>query len=260
MPGLKKQSGTLGFTRPPAPFQMKFFIQHVARYALRHKTLAVINIVSVALGVAVYLAIQIANRSATAAFRAGVDVVAGRANLEIRGKFDDELFPRLQKVEGVTAATPLVEGLVTLPGYPGEYIHLLGIDPFTNSEFENFKVSKSAKETFDGGAWFGNSKSIAVTTSFADSHRLKRGDSIRIKIGEREIDLVLNFLLEAKDGDSRFAAMDIGWAQELLGMQGKLSCVLVRIRHPGNPGPVGERIRHLVPADVSVQEPEQRSG
>ena len=239
---------------------MRFFIQHVARYALRHKTLAVINIVSVALGVAVYLAIQIANRSATAAFKAGVDVVAGRANLEVRGKFDDELFPRLQKVEGVTAATPLVEGLVTLPDYPGGYLHLLGVDPFTNSEFENFKVSKSARESFDGAAWFGNSKSIAVTTSFADLHKLKRGDSIRIKIGEREIDLVLNFLLEAKDGDSRFAAMDIGWAQELLGMQGKLNSVLVRIRDPGNPGPVVERIRRLVPADVIVQEPEQRSG
>ena len=99
---------------------------------------------------------------------------------------------------------------------------------------------------------------IAVTKSFADLHRLKRGDSIRIKIGEREIDLELNFLLETKDGDSRFAAMDIGWAQELLGMQGKLTGVLFRIRDPGNPGPVGERIRRLVPADAVVQEPEQR--
>ncbi len=237
---------------------MRFFIQHVARYALRHKTLAVINVVSVALGVAVYLAIQIANRSATAAFRAGVDVVAGRANLEVRGRFDDDLFPSLQKVAGVTAATPLVEGLVTLPGYPGEYLHILGIDPFTNSEFENFKVSKSTQESFDAAAWFGNPNSVAVTKSFADLHRLKRGDSIRIKIGEREIDLELNFLLETKDGDSRFAAMDIGWAQELLGMQGKLTGVLFRIHDPGNPGPVGERIRRLVPADAVVQEPEQR--
>jgi putative ABC transport system permease protein len=239
---------------------VRLFVQHVARYALRHKTLAMINIVSVALGVAVYLAIQIANRSATAAFKAGVDVVAGRANLEVRGTFDDGLFPRLQKVEGVTAATPLVEGLVTLPDYPGEYLHLLGVDPFTNSEFENFKVSKSAKESFDGAAWFGNPKSIAVTKSFADLHKLKRGDSMRIKIGEREIDLELNFLLEAKDGDSRFAAMDIGWAQELLGMQGKLTCVLFRILDPENPGAVGQRIRNLVPADAVVQQPEQRSG
>ena len=238
---------------------MRFFIQHVVRYALRHKFLAVINIASVALGVSVYLAIQIANWSATEAFKAGVDVVAGRANLEARGIFDDELFPRLQKVAGVTAATPLVEGLVTLPGYPGEYLHILGVDPFTNSVFENFKVGRSTNESFDADAWFGNPKSIAVTKSFADLHKLKPGDSIRIKLGEREIDLVLSFILEARDGDSRFAAMDIGWAQELLGLQGKLTCVLFRLSDPMNPGPVSERIQQIVPGDGVVQQPEQRS-
>jgi putative ABC transport system permease protein len=260
LPGFAGEQRTLRFGTPLAPLKVRFFIQHVARYALRHKTLAVINIVSVALGVAVYLAIQIANRSATAAFKAGVDVVAGRANLEVRGTFDDDLFPSLQKVADVTAATPLVEGLVTLPSYPGEYLQILGVDPFTNSEFQNFELSKSTKESFNGAAWFGNPKSIAVTKSFADLHRLKRGDTIRIKIGEREIDLVLNFLLEAKDGDSRFAAMDIGWAQELLGLQGKLTCVLFRIRDPENPRPEEEQIRRLVPSDVEVQEPAQRSG
>ena len=238
---------------------MRFFVQHVVRYALRHKVLAVINILSVALGVSVYLAIQIANWSATEAFKAGVDVVAGRANLEARGTFDDEFFPRLQRVPGVTAATPLVEGLVTLPGYPGEYLHLLGVDPFTNSGFENFKVSRSADESFDADAWFGNPKSVAVSKSFADLHKLKPGDLLRIKFGEREIDLVLSFILEAQDGDSRFAAMDIGWAQELLGLQGKLTCVLFRINDPKNSRPVSERIRQIVPGDVVVQAPEQRS-
>src|ERR1700752_1954383 len=132
---------------------VRFFIQHVVRYALRHKALAAINILSVALGVSVFLAVQIANRSAAAGFRAGVDVVAGRANLEVRGTFDDTLFPALERIPGVTAATPLVERLVTLPEWSGEYLHVLGIDPFTNSSFENFKVSKSTGEPFDAEAW-----------------------------------------------------------------------------------------------------------
>jgi putative ABC transport system permease protein len=238
---------------------LRFFFQHVVRYALRHKALAVINILSVALGVSVYLAVQIANRSAIASFRAGIDVVAGRANLEIRGTLDDSLFPKLQKIPGVTAATPFVESLVTLPEYPGEHLHILGVDPFTNSSFENFKVSKSEGKTFDADEWFGNPRSIAVAKRFADSHKLKRGDSIRIKFGERTIDLVLGFALEAKDGDSRFAAMDIGWAQELFGLQGKLSGVLFRISDPNDPKLVCERVRRLVPPDVAVQQPADRS-
>ena len=191
--------------------RVRFFVQHVVRYALRHKVLGVINILSVALGVSTYLAVQIANRSATAAFRAGIDVVAGRANVELRGTLDDRLFPELQKIPGVIAATPLVERVVTLPNWPGEYLHVVGVDPFTNSTFENFKVSKSGgAESFDADAWFGNPRSLTVAKKFADSHQLNRGDSIRVKFGEREVDLTLSSILEAKDGDGRFAAMDIG--------------------------------------------------
>src|SRR5580692_185407 len=239
---------------------VRFFIQHVVRYALRHKALGVINILSVALGVSVYLAVQIANRSATAAFRAGIDVVAGRANIEVHGTLDDSLFPKLQKIPGVTAATPLVERVVTLPDWPGEYLHVLGVDPFTNSTFENFKVNKPGNDSFDTDAWFGNPRSLTVAQKFADAHRLKRGNTIRVKFGEQEMDLVLSSVLEAKDGDSHFAAMDIGWAQELFGLQGKLTGVLFQISDPNNPEPVRKRLEQLVPPDVLVQEPGERSG
>ncbi len=113
----------------------RFLWQHVVRYALRHRFLALINVLSVALGVAVYLAIQITNYSAEQSFAAGVDLVAGRAHLEARGEIDDALFPQLQTIEGVTAATPLIEGVIILPDFPGEYLHLVGIDPLTNAEF-----------------------------------------------------------------------------------------------------------------------------
>ena len=149
---------------------------------------------------------------------------------------------------------------MTLPNWSGDYLHILGVDPFTNSTFENFKVSKSGWDSFDADAWFGNPRALAVAKKFADSHKLKRGDPIRIKFGEREIDLVVSSVLEAKDGDSHFAAMDIGWAQELFGLQGKLTGVLFQINDPNNPEPVCERIRHLVPPDAVVQEPGERSG
>jgi putative ABC transport system permease protein len=239
---------------------LRFFIQHVVRYALRHKGLAVINILSVALGVSVYLAVQIANRSAAAGFRAGVDVVAGRANLEVRGTFDDRLFPALQQIPGVTAATPLVEHIVTLPDWPGEYLHVLGVDPITNSPFENFKVGKSTSETFDTETWFRDPRAVALAKSFAISHNLRPGDKIRVKFGEREADLDVSFVLDAKDGDSHFAAMDIGWAQEMFGLQGKLTGVLLKVRDPGRPAPVAAEARKLVPADVTVEQPGDRSG
>jgi len=238
---------------------LRFFVQHVVRYAFRHKALAVINILSVALGVSVYLAVQIANRSAAAGFRAGIDVVAGRANLEVRGTFDDSLFPVLQRIPGVTTATPLVEHIVTLPDWPGEYLHVLGVDPFTNSSFENFKVSKSTREPFDADTWFRNPNAVALAKSFATAHNLRPGAKIKVKFGEREVDLDVSFVLEAKDGDSHFAAMDIGWAQELFGLPGKLTGVLLQVRAPDKPGPVVTEVRKLVPPNVTVEQPGDRS-
>jgi putative ABC transport system permease protein len=238
---------------------VRFFLEHVVRYALRHKVLAAINILSIALGVAVYLAIQISNRSATSAFRASVDVVAGRANLETSGVMDDALFPALQKVDGVTAATPVVEGLVTLADYPGEYLRILGVDPLTNGAFENSRIDGSDTESSNGDAWFSDRAVVAVTSQFAEAHHLSRGDTLRINVNGREARLVLRFILRQRDGESQFAAMDIGWAQELLQLQGKLTRVLFRVNDPADPGPVRDRLQRLLPPDVLVQAPEERS-
>jgi integrase len=61
--------------------------------------LALLNILSVALGVAVYLATQIANHSANRAFAATVDMVAGKAELQITapsGNLPETVFPMVK--------------------------------------------------------------------------------------------------------------------------------------------------------------------
>jgi putative ABC transport system permease protein len=235
----------------------RFWWQHVVRYALRHRFLAIANVLSVGLGVAVYLAIQVTNRSAERSFAAGVDLVAGRAHLEVRGEIDDALFPRLQAIDGVTAATPLVEGMIILPDFPGEYLHLVGVDPLTNSEFRNFAVQSSDQASED--RWFGDGHVVSIGKSFAATHGLKIGDSIKVEAGENTVFLTVTFLLETGKADSHLAVMDIGWAQELLGSAGTLSAVLFRVRDPKNPDPVAARIAKVVPANVRVEPPSNRS-
>ncbi|MBV9392124.1 MAG: FtsX-like permease family protein, partial [Verrucomicrobia bacterium] len=231
---------------------MSFFLRHIVRYAALHRLLAAVNVLSIGLGVAVYLAIAIANESATKAFRAGVDVVSGKANLEARGSINDKLFPSLQHVPGVTAATPLVEGLVTLPEFGGEYLHLLGIDPFTNEAFRTF----DGRSQFDADQWFSNPAAIVISKSFADLHGLKIGDRFWIRSGEKETQLVVSSILTLTESDRHLALMDIGWAQELLGMDGRLSEVLFRT---SDPNLVIGRLRSLLPNNVLVQSPSQRS-
>ncbi len=216
------------------------------------------NVLSIALGVAVFLAVQIANRSAVGAFEAGIDLVAGRAQLEARGAIPDRAWPELRKVPGVTAATPLVEGTVTLPDFAGEYLQIVGLDPFTNGPFATFKI-KDWGLAANGQDWFGNPRSIVVPTSFAEAHHFKKGDSLRVTLNERTVDLQITAILDSPQVDAHLAAMDIGWAQELFGKSGQLTAVLFRLADPKNPESVIAAIRRLLPDDVAVQPPDLRN-
>jgi putative ABC transport system permease protein len=238
---------------------VRFFYHLVIRDALRHPILTSINILSVALGVAVYLAIQVTNYSANRALAASVDVIAGRANLEAEGEIDDAILPELQKVPGCVAATPLLEKIVTLPDYQGEYLHLLGVDPFTDSEFRTFEVKKLGSQKIDSGRWFSDPSAVAVTKQFAQSHHLDAGSMFQVRLGETVRSLTVAFLLDAPEGDSHLAAMDIGWLQELSGDAGKLTSVLFRVSDPLDPAPVIGRLKQLLPPTVSIQTPSSRS-
>ncbi|MBV8812845.1 MAG: FtsX-like permease family protein, partial [Verrucomicrobia bacterium] len=229
----------------------------VIRDALRHPLLSSINILSVALGVAVYLAIQITNYSANRSLAAGIDVVAGKANLEARGDIDDALFPKLQKVRGCSDATPILEKVVTLPDFRGEYLHLVGVDPLTNTHFRTFEIKELSGSNFD--QWFSNPSSVAITRAFAEAHHLQRGSTVRVRVGEKITTLSVEFLLDAKEADSHLAAMDIGWLQECSGETGKLSSVLFRLSDPLHPGPIVSQLKDLLPAPVTVEAPQSRS-
>jgi len=237
--------------------------RQVGRQARRHKLLATLNILSVGLGVCVFLAIMVANQSANRSFRAGVELLAGKANLEIRGPLDERLVAAVAALPGVAAATPVVEGLLTLPDYPGEYLRLLGIDPFTNPPFETFRMLRPDGGPVDVEVWLRERDSLALTRALAEKLGLSPGDTLRIGINGRTTPLTVRFILQPDDpaalADMRAASMDIGWAQELLGSVGRVNSVQLLLREEADPAVVTESIRALVPGDVTVAAPVQRS-
>lgn len=237
------------------------------RRALRHlrhqRLLSAMNILSVALGVCVFLAIMMANQGANRSFRAGVELVAGKAHLEVRGPLDETLLPRIAAVPGVAAATPVVQGILTLRNHPGEYLRLLGVDPFTNPPFETFRMVQTDGNPVDVGTWLAERKAIAVTRDMAARLGLKPGDTLDVSAGGRAAQLEARFILEPDDpaalADTRTASMDIGWAQELLGTAGMLDSVQILLDEGADPAVAAEEIRAIVPRDAVVAAPKQRS-
>lgn len=241
----------------------RIFRWHVLRYLRRHPLLGLLNILSVALGVAVYLATQIANHSANRAFAATVDLVAGKAELQITapgGHLPETVLPQVAAVPGVSAATPIGHGFVTLPDFPGEYLDVLGIDVFTNAPFRTFEPTNFESTEFDIQRWLGEPNSIAVSEEFVRRHNLKAGDKFRGRVGVTDHELRIGFLVRRDAAfDPHFAAMDIGWAQELFGRRGEVSAVQLKLTQPSKREVVIAALRQVLPKDARIAAPAQRT-
>ena len=237
---------------------------HVLRHARRHWMLAALNILAVALGVAVFVAIQVANGSASRSFQAGINLVAGKAQLEVRGPLDDALFPAIQRAQGVRAATPVIEELATLPDFPGEYLRLLGIDLLTNEPFRTFEIGRGEGGGFDITQWLATPRAIALSDDFASRHHLNVGGKLNLMINSAPQQFTILALIPMANSVAGstgvpIAAIDIGWAQEAFQMQGKLSSVQILLDDPAQADTVRARLAALLPPDAEVQAPRQRS-
>jgi putative ABC transport system permease protein len=242
------------------PHFLRVFWWSVARHVRRHRMLALFNVLSIALGIAVYLAIRIANESATRAFAAGVDLVAGKSHLEIRGDVDETLWPKVERVPGVTAVTGLTEAIAVLPDWPGEYLRLTGIEAISGAAFRTFELRADGKK-FDLEKWMSTPGGVAVTREFADRRGVREGAELRAEVDGRAVKLKVLALIDAGEmpvADSRFAAMDIGWAQELLDRPGRVNSLQVLLADPLHPAAVTEKIAALAPG-LQVGPPRQRS-
>lgn len=244
---------------------LRLFWWHTGRYILRHPLLAILNVFAIGLGVAVFLAIQIANGSANQAFNAGIDVVAGKAHLEISspsGRLDESIYPAVAALPEIEAATPVIRTVLPLPDYPGDYLDLIAVDLFTNQPFSTFTLS-GERDDFDLESWIGKPNGVAITETFASAHQLKLGDSLRVRVNGRDLELHILNLMKLSDAPagthSRLAAMDIGWAQELLGTAGYLSSIQLRLRDPNRSEAAIDTLKKVAPSDAIVAAPSQRS-
>lgn len=242
----------------------RIFRWHVVRHLRRHPLLGLLNVASVALGVAVFLAIQIANQSANRAFASTIDLFAGKAQLEITGAANgvpETVLPTIAQQPNVAAATPLVRGLITLPDFPGEYLQILGVDIFTNAPFRTFELTDFAAGKFDVQRWLGDTDTIAVAEEFARRHHLQAGDAIRAQVNGIEHQLRVGFILRANEVsalDPHFAAMDIGWTQELFARRGLLSSIQLQLTKPRELDAVVAHLRSVLPPGVNVATPARR--
>ncbi|WP_028460009.1 ABC transporter permease [Chloroflexus sp. Y-396-1] len=198
------------------------------RWIIRHPWQMLLCVLGVALGVAVVVAIDLANASARRAFQLAGDTVAGQATHQIVGGptgLPETIYPMIRRQFPALDAAPIVEGYVNAPTLgPGVY-QLFGIDPFAEAPFRPYLAGNGS---VDLATLLIKPGAALLARTVTEPAKLHLGDSVPIQIGARQAMLEIVGILDPADEVSRQAlasliVVDISSAQELLSHTGRLS-------------------------------------
>ncbi len=185
-------------------------------------------ICGVALGVAVVIAIDLANEGARRAFSESSAALAGRATHQITGGpsgVPQSLYRQLRVDWGVRASAPVVEGAAVALTATRERVTVLGIDPFADTPVH---AHLSDELSLGGGVGqlLADVSAVVVSRSFARRHGLDLGDSLRVRVQDRDETMRVAGLVEAGAEGAVLEGillMDVGAAQNLFEMGDRLT-------------------------------------
>ena len=185
------------------------------KITLRHfhlnKMRTLLSVIGIALGVSVFISVQMAIHTAIDSFNSTMDHVSGKANLQItsfgRG-FSEEAFLKVKKVPGVKAATPVIQFVCKIGEPIGEPLYLLGIDIFSDQQFRDYQFDESQEEDLN---FLKDPRAIAITEKLASRYGLKKGSILPLIFGSKKVNLTITHLLKmegpAKSLEGNFGLM-----------------------------------------------------
>jgi putative ABC transport system permease protein len=231
-----------------------------------------LSVLGVALGVAVVVAIDLANTSASRAFELSAETVTGKATHQVvgaAGTLDESVYRTLRVEGGIEDAAPVVEGYATLapdttagsPAAEARTMQVLGIDPFAEAPFRPFVATGTQALALND---FIGAPTALLSAPTARTMGLAPGDTLRLDIEGVTRTLLLAGLIEPDDERTRRAAAnllvtDISTAQTLFEQPGRLSRVDLIVPKGSDGEQRLERIRSALPESAQVRRSESRT-
>ena len=238
------------------------------RYLLRHPWQSVLMVLGITLGVAVAVAVDLANASATRAFDYSTDAVAGRATHQVVAGpqgLDEGLYVDLRRQglarEGIPAA-PIVTDYAYSPQLGGRPFQLLGVDPFAEAPFRNYLWGTGEAPIGELADLLTRPGAVLLSSDTAAYYGLAPGDGLGLEVGGYPREAFVAGMLSPADDLSRRALdglllADIATAQELTGRLGRLDRIDLILPEEGAPVPA---LRARLPAGAQIVAVDARAG
>ncbi len=195
------------------------------RYQLRHRWQALLSLSGIVMGVAVVLAVDLANSAAKASFALSSAQLRGAAThriVGVGGEMPDSVYRQLYTTPGHPPMAPVITARVKVAGQAGQ-MRLVGLDLLAEGSFRD-GLPELIQGTASLARWLSRPGLAALSTSA--SKALNTGAGGRLTLSYQGRDFPLEVMAISTDdslGSRNLIVVDIATAQTLTNMHGRLS-------------------------------------
>ena len=197
------------------------------RYLLKHRWQAVLALVGITLGVAVVLAVDLANGAARQSFAESAAQLRGDATHRLvnpAGQVPDTLYEQLFTTPGHPPMAPVISERIRVTGQEGRY-RLVGLDVFAEGSFRS-TLGQAIEGQSMLGDWLVQPGATALSRAAAATLGVSIGDSLEVRHQGRAHALVVTAIYAADaQSTSDLLIVDIATAQEVTDQHDSLSYV-----------------------------------
>lgn len=231
-------------------------------YARKHLLRSLLTVAGIVLGVGVFVGMHTANQSVLAAFRETIDRIAGSAQLQVslgEAGFPEEVLDRVREVEGVRAASPVIEASVSTGS--GNLL-ILGVDMLGDRNLRSYDLEGSDEAIDDPLVFLAQPDSLIVTKAFAEARGLALNSKIPLRTMQGEQVFTVRGIMKPGGLASAFggdlAVMDIYAAQKVFGRGPRFDRVDLALEEGVRLEEAAARLRAVLGEVYQVEPPESR--
>lgn len=220
---------------------MELLTKSSYRYIKQHPLQSVLSLIGIALGVCIVIAIDIANQAASKSFELSIKGVTGESTHQIignSGSLGDSVYKRLRVGYGLKNIAPVIQQYVRASDDGSRKLLLFGIDPFAERSIRPSLAQRISNSNKNFTSLITDSNSVILHMSTANEIGKAIGDTFLIRIGIRSFAMKIAGLIgDTLGNDVQFKDLiicDIYNAQRILGLQGQLSSIDIRIDEDNN--------------------------
>ncbi|MEQ1802444.1 MAG: FtsX-like permease family protein [Gammaproteobacteria bacterium] len=227
-----------------------------AGHARTHRLRTVVQVLAIAVGVALGYSVSLINTAALSEFNAALREVNGEADAAIEGPrsgFDEQFFARVAAHPGVALASPVLSTDVLVIGNDAR-LPVLGVDALragwvTPGLMPDFPAGPAAAGDGEPRSRFALfADGIFLSPAALERFGVQPGGEIRVQAGDRRVTLRVRGSLPGTRPGRLLGVMDLGFAQWRLDRLGLLTRIDLRLR----PGVTAESLRGELPLPAGV--------